>query len=409
MVQGAVIPGTETPYHHGSHRNLLWTADELSSPQAKVDAIIVPTARPVAYLREAAKVALYLGCPLVTLHSRKWTSAHEAAQRLPPSVELIAIDVPDPANVSLPRFETSRLLAGSMFERRTDLSTKRNMALKLSHLLGWERVVFLDDDIQVPDPGHLRQAVSLLDTHSAVGLGIGGYPDNSVVCHAFRIAGGRQETFVGGGALAVEVKRNHSFFPDVYNDDWFYMLDAGKRLQPVAIAGRVIQNPYDPFRTPGRARAEEFGDVLAEGTFWLLDQGKPAADADWRYWRDFLERRERFIRQVLAMVSAAAIEPAEHDRMVQALKAALGRLACIKPGQCVDYLQAWVADQERWQRYVQHLPSGQPLGKAVRSLSRKDALTWYTRDGSGEQAGYTWLPDDRVADLRKMAGSTASA
>jgi hypothetical protein len=89
----------------------------------------VPTARPVAYRREAAKVALYLGCPLVTLHSRKWTSAHEAAQRLPPSVELIAIDVPDPA----PRFETSRLVAGTMFERWTDLSTKRNMALKLSH------------------------------------------------------------------------------------------------------------------------------------------------------------------------------------------------------------------------------------------------------------------------------------
>ena len=273
----------------------------------------------------AAQAAIALGCPLVTLHSRRWTSAREALRRLPPAVTLIAIDVRDPAHVSLPRFETSRLVAGKMFDRRMDLSAKRNLALKLSHMLGWERVVFIDDDIQIPNPDDLRQAARLLDTYNAVGLGIGGYPDNSVVCHAFRIAGGDQETFIGGGALAVEVKRNHSFFPDIYNDDWFYVLDAGKRLQPVATTGQVTQNRYDPFRNPGRARAEEFGDVLAEGTFWLLDQGKSAADADWRHWRDFLERRQRFIRQVLGMVAQADRDPKEQARIVEALKAGAGQ------------------------------------------------------------------------------------
>jgi len=61
-----------------------------------------------------------------------------------------------------------------------------------------KRVVFLDDDIRVPDPADLGKAVSLLGTHAAVGLGIGGFPDNSMVCRAFREAGGRQETFIGG-------------------------------------------------------------------------------------------------------------------------------------------------------------------------------------------------------------------
>lgn len=340
----------------------------------------------------AAQAAIALGCPLVTLHSRRWTSAREALRRLPPAVTLIAIDVRDPAHVSLPRFETSRLVAGKMFDRRMDLSAKRNLALKLSHMLGWERVVFIDDDIQIPNPDDLRQAARLLDTYNAVGLGIGGYPDNSVVCHAFRIAGGDQETFIGGGALAVEVKRNHSFFPDIYNDDWFYVLDAGKRLQPVATTGQVTQNRYDPFRNPGRARAEEFGDVLAEGTFWLLDQGKSAADADWRHWRDFLERRQRFIRQVLGMVAQADRDPKEQARIVEALKAALGRLACIKPEWCVEYLQAWVADQELWQHYIQHLPTHQPLEKALRSLSRKGTppLTCQIRHGTstGELPGH---------------------
>ena len=100
-----------------------------------------------------------------------------------------------------------------------------------------------------------------------------------MVCHAFRAGGGKQETFIGGGALAVEMRRNRSFFPNIYNEDWFFVLDAGKRLQPVATVGQVLQYPYDPYRVE-RARAEEFGDVLAEGIFWLLDQGKPASDGD---------------------------------------------------------------------------------------------------------------------------------
>ena len=135
-----------------------------------------PPAR-CAYLREAAAAARTLGCPLVTLHSRRWTSAYAAARYyIDQAVDLIAIDVPEPAHLRLPALETSRLLAGTIFERRTDVSTKRNLALLLSHMLRWKRVVFLDDDIQVPDPDDLSKAVSLLDTHTAVGLASGAFP-----------------------------------------------------------------------------------------------------------------------------------------------------------------------------------------------------------------------------------------
>ncbi len=62
----------------------------------------------------------------------------------------------------------------------------------------------------------------------------------------------------------------------------------------------MIQHPYDPYRTPDRARSEEFGDVLAEGIFWLLDEGKTLDHAaDPRHWELFLARRRRFIDHVL--------------------------------------------------------------------------------------------------------------
>ena len=223
--------------------------------QCKVDAIIVPTARPVALPEGSGRRRAYPWAarwsPCTARDGRAPTTA---AAHLDPAVDLIAIDVPEAAHLRLPELATSRLLAGTIFERRTDVSTKRNLALVLSHMLRWKRVVFLDDDIRVPDPDDLSKAVGLLDTHTAVGLRIGGFPDNSMVCHAFREAGGWQETFIGGGALAVEVKRNRSFFPNVYNEDWFFVLDAGKRLQSVATVGEVLQDPYDPYRVE-RARA----------------------------------------------------------------------------------------------------------------------------------------------------------
>jgi hypothetical protein len=371
--------GVETADHHGSHRDLIWQGDA-STPMLRVDAIIVPTARKVAYLKEAAAAARSLGCPLVTLHSGRWTSAFAAAVQLDPEVDLIAIDVPETADLRLPALATTSLLAGKTFDRRTDVSTKRNLGLMLSHALRWKRVVFLDDDVRVPDPADLSRAAGLLNSHSAVGLGIGGFPDNSTVCHAFRDAGGWQETFIGGGALAVAVKRNRSFFPNVYNEDWFFVLDAGKRLQSVATVGQVLQYPYDPYRVE-RARDEEFGDVLAEGTFWLLDQGKPASDGDLSHWRDFLGHRRQFITQVQDMVaSKTSIDVTTRARMGEALRAAHGRCAVIPPQLCADYMKALAIDQDRWQHHVQKIrrPSQLSREEALRSLTvkGKTPLTW---------------------------------
>jgi hypothetical protein len=369
--------GSETPDHHGSHRRLLWAPTDSPAGQG-INAIIVPTARRPAYLAGAADLARALACTLVTLHGGKWTSAASAARRLRADIDLIAIDVPEPAQLRLPCWETSRLLAGTVFARRTDVSHKRNLALMLSHLLGWSRILFLDDDITGLDPGHVRTASGLLDTHNAVGLHIGGFPDHSVVCHAYRQAGGKQQSFIGAGALAVEVKRSNSFFPDIYNDDWFFLLDGDKRLQPTAIAGQVIQYPYDPFRSPERARAEELGDVLAEGIYWLLDQDRSVVDADAGHWAAFLVKRRQFIEDVLAMVEKEALAPGEKARRIAALKGSLGRLALIEPALCESYLKAWVADRQRWQRHIELMPTRQQRAAALAMLSRRGSprLSW---------------------------------
>jgi hypothetical protein len=378
------MAGTQTPNHHSSHRRLLWLVEE-STRSANVDAIIVPTARPVDSLEQAATAARVLRCPLVTLHSRS-SSADEAVGHVDHRIDLIAIDMSGSARLQLPELRTSRLLKGSIFERHTDVSTKRNLALLLGHAVGWKRVVFLDDDIKVPKPRGLSKAVSLLDAHNAVGLRIGGFPDNSTVCHAFREAGGQQDTFIGGGALAVDVERNRTFFPNVYNEDWFFVLDARKGLQSVARVGRVVQDAYDPYRVE-RAQAEEFGDVLAEGAFWLLDQGSFDSSRDEAHWRDFLAKRRKFIEQVLGMVERSPkIKEERKAGMADALNASLDRLTLITPGLCVDYLEALADDQEEWQRHTHAMRQQEalPPGAAIESLACEGApsLSYRVREAA---------------------------
>ncbi len=157
------------------------------------------------------------------------------------------------------------------------------------------------------------------------------------------------------------------------------MLNAKTGLQPVAATGRVTQQPYDPYRSPDRARAEEFGDVLAEGIYWLLDQGRAVADADPRHWANFLVARKQFITQVLRMVADQPLAAAEKARRTAALKGALGRLAHVTPELCQEYLRAWTADRDRWQRHVQQVSARQPRAKALGALSRRGTapLTWY--------------------------------
>ena len=101
------------------------------------------------------------------------------------------------------------------------------------------------------------------------------HPDNSVVCHARRLAGMSQDVFVTGAVLGVHCNNLPlSFFPDIYNEDWFFFAEeaAPRRLPRV---GRARQLEYDPFANPDRARREEFGDLLAEGLYALFGEASP--------------------------------------------------------------------------------------------------------------------------------------
>jgi hypothetical protein len=339
----------ESPHHHPSHRGLLRSAPAFQPGQ--VDAIIVPTARQSAYLRQAIDLAQFHQCTLLTLCSRR-ASADQAIRIAKGSgIRIVALNVHELPDLT-PRFQTSALLRGSRFARRSDLSLKRNLGLWIAMSAGWNHIMFLDDDISIPQPRDISDAAGMLSTYDAVGLSNDGFPDNSVVCHAFRDAGGKQDTFIGGGALAVGKLMSTSFFPDIYNEDWFFLLN-DVALQPAALIGRAVQARYEPYRETMRARSEEFGDILAEGIFSLLDRGLTLTDATPSFWRQFLLTRRKFIDEIVVMVENIPIEAPEKRRMTAALKGAKGRNLLVDPQLCTNYIRAWRADRKLWRQHVE--------------------------------------------------------
>ncbi|RSD10658.1 hypothetical protein [Amycolatopsis eburnea] len=353
-----------TARQHRSHRGLLAPRDALDAPRAELDAIIVPTSRPAHYLCQAISAAKEQDVLLLMLCSKRSTAFDAVIEARNAGARALAIDTGllDPELV--PDFATDRVLRSTRFGRSADTSFKRNLGLLIAVLAGWERILFLDDDIELPDPVHLGAAAGLLGEYPVVGLANAGMPDNSVVCHAIRDVGLPQDTFIGGGALAVGEVAFESFFPNIYNEDWFFLLD-GTGLRPSAITGTAVQRVYDPYRDARRARGEELGDTLAEGVFGLFDSHLGLADADQAYWREFLVHRRRIIHDTIELVRASPNEAAVRARMVAALKAAIGHSLLITPELCMGYLSAWQSDCGRWRRRVTRLRRDHGAGLGI--------------------------------------------
>ena len=231
-------------------------------------------------------------------------------------------------------------------------------------------MVFLDDDIEVSDHAGLLSAAALLGRFDVVGMHNVGYPDNSVVCHALREVGGEQGTFIGGGGMLVAPHRSFSFFPKIYNEDWFYLLGP-HRLSTVGRSGSMVQQPYDPFATPARAINEEFGDCLAEGLFWVLDNGGRIGNADLAHWQVFLKRRRALIDRITAMAMGRPI--GRRGPMLASLDAARRRLALITPELCVDFIQAWQRDRREWTAFVGRFPTQLSPNVALKRIDIPEA------------------------------------
>lgn len=371
------VPGSDGVLQYPTHAELIESSCPTAPAGTSLDAIIVPAARPAENLRTAVDLASETGARLIVFCSFR-THADEVRALLSEH------RLRDPAVVEMPHgsddpilgdFATTRWVhhgrgKGVCRTRNSDLSMKRNTGLLLARMLGWERIFFMDDDIRAVSADTLLSTVSLLGAHGhgyrSAGMSVKEYPDNSVLCHARREVGEFQDVFVSGSALAVDCRVPFDFFPDLYNEDWlFFYRDAAE--ERLATPGSLAEQlPYDPFADPQRAAAQEFGDVIAEGLYALLHDGLGPLAAGEEYWKRFLEYRNRVLDEVTGRLRG--LRPERRAEISKALGAAQQVLWDISAQMCVEYVDAWQLDLERWEKLLANLPGASSIEDALEAL-----------------------------------------
>jgi hypothetical protein len=279
-----------------------------------------------------------------------------------PGARSLIIQIPDGwKHRSFPVRTSDSAFHAANAGRVSDLSVKRNLGLLLSRLHGWNKVVFLDDDVEPSHTGNIHYLARQLDVHQVVGMTVHQHPDNSVVCHARRLAGLSQGVFITGAALGVHCNSLPlAYFPDIYNEDWFFFArEAAARELPRV--GEAKQAPYDPFKSPLRARHEEFGDLLAEGLYALIGQASPGLPfcmllhrANLRYWSEFRDARHEVITEAKHKLNESVSRDEMSDQTssaLAALAAAESQLQTITPDLCVSFIDAWQQDLYEWQTF----------------------------------------------------------
>jgi len=188
----------------------------------RLDAVVVPASRQARKLLAAMKLATAVGARLVAMCSGKAEVGKVAeVAREVPDPRATLVDLTRYGNGWLDDFRTSAV-AAAVPRHLGDLSVKRNLGLLLGAAAGWRSLLFLDDDIRDIEPRLVLRAVAGLAEFDVVGMFPSDFPDNSVVCHANRLAGESQDVFLSGSAAVVDPTRKLGFFPRVYNEDWFF-------------------------------------------------------------------------------------------------------------------------------------------------------------------------------------------
>jgi hypothetical protein len=224
-----------------------------------------------------------------------------------------------------------------------NLGRARNAGLAVARLLGFERAVFVDDDIDFEsyDIAALLRATEETPFAGAI---VSGKPDLSEVDRVFVETGGVVEDCVSGGFLAVRLEAVSHHFLNHYNEDLIW-LNLHRSSRPTALSGQVSQIGA-PLVGRGRCSAaqwQEFGEVLLLGVVEARREDSFSLLEEPRFWRDQLVKEGERLSGLASLCHAES----EDGYVIDAARIALAE---IDPD---GLAQTWVQyelDNDVWNR-----------------------------------------------------------
>ena len=183
-------------------------------------------------------------------------------------------------------------------DKKWNLGYARNYAILLAKCLGLKKVLFMDDDITIPNPKLPAQIFEKLDKYNFVGSKVVGMLDDSVSGHIVRKLNLEPEEYYSGGFIAFRVEDVKEYFINQYNEDWIWMYLHNFSLN-FHHFGEVKQQPFDPF-TNGNAKviAQEFGELMVDGVKESFIVKKIDLLSNLTFWEKIVKEKQDYYRDL---------------------------------------------------------------------------------------------------------------
>lgn len=175
------------------------------------------------------------------------------------------------------------------------LGYARNFALIYAKSKKLEKVLYTDDDIQVPDINVIESLFEAINDYAFVGAHISGLVDDSALGHIATDLGIINERMLSGGFLVFNPYTIECNFLNNYNEDWiwlFLQLKEKKFLQTEKVF-QAISDPHEKYER--KIMFQEFGEILLDGILDLFPNGSYDSLQSPVFWERMLAERKEYL------------------------------------------------------------------------------------------------------------------
>lgn len=207
--------------------------------------------------------------------------------------------------ITFPQFDFLLREVGS---QEWNLGYARNFALLYSKSLGLEKVLFTDDDIQVPNLKLIEELFQSIDDYQFVGANILGLVDDSALGHIATDIGINNERMLSGGFMVFNPNNIDHFFLNNYNEDWIWLFLQLKEKEYLQ-TGEVFQELTDPLTSyKNKIIFQEFGEIALDGVLDLFKEASYDPLTQLLFWERLIEEREQYLNLLLSKAIAEGRE-----------------------------------------------------------------------------------------------------
>lgn len=196
------------------------------------------------------------------------------------------------SSIDLPRFN---FLLRELGDTEWNLGFARNFALLYTKSIHADKVLFMDDDIQVPNLRLIDDLFLSLKDFKFAGANITGLVDDSALGHIATDLGIFNERMLSGGFMAFNPDTITDFFLNNYNEDWIWLFLQLKSKEYLQM-GEVLQDFSNPLTNYQRNIIfQEYGEIALDGILDLFPSGSYDSLVELSFWKRMLKEREEYL------------------------------------------------------------------------------------------------------------------